>query len=128
MLECVINFLIIALTSMKNDNDTTQTPQEILDELRSLVAEAEAMIGSSAIEHSAGAFDALCSRFNDAQARFIDASTKARKNIIAGAKYADDAIRANPYTSVTIAAGIGLLIGLLAGRHSQQSALGRTGR
>jgi len=104
---------------MKNNNDTAQTPKELLDELQTLVTEAEAMIAGSGTEHSSDAFDSLRSRFGAAQERFTDAYAGARKKVIAGAKYTDETIRANPYQSLAIAAGIGLLIGVLAGRRSQ---------
>jgi ElaB/YqjD/DUF883 family membrane-anchored ribosome-binding protein len=104
---------------MKNNNETAQTPKELLDQLQTLVTEAEAMIAGSATEHSADAFDALRSRFTAAQEHFTDAYAGARKKVIAGAKYTDETIRANPYQSLAIAAGLGLLIGVLAGRRSK---------
>jgi ElaB/YqjD/DUF883 family membrane-anchored ribosome-binding protein len=104
---------------MKNNKDTAQTPKELLDELQTLVTEAETMIAGSSTEHSADAFDSLRSRFGAAQERFADAYAGARKKVIAGAKYTDESIRANPYQSLAIAAGIGLLVGVLAGRRSK---------
>ena len=104
---------------MKNNQDTARTPKELLSELQSLVAEAETMIGDSLSEHSAEAIDSLRTRFVAAQERFADAYTGARKKVIAGAKYTDETIRANPYQSLAIAAGIGLLVGVLLGRRSK---------
>ena len=104
---------------MKNNNETAQTPKELLAELQTLVTEAEALIAGAVTEHSAGAFDSLRTRFGDAQERFTDAYAGARKKVIAGAKYTDETIRANPYQSLAIAAGVGLLIGVLAGRSSK---------
>jgi ElaB/YqjD/DUF883 family membrane-anchored ribosome-binding protein len=104
---------------MKNNNETAQTPKELLNDLQTLVAEAEAMIAGSVTEHSADAFDSLRSRFGAAQERFTDAYAGARKKVIAGAKYTDETIRANPYQSLAIAAGVGLIIGVLAGRSSK---------
>jgi ElaB/YqjD/DUF883 family membrane-anchored ribosome-binding protein len=104
---------------MKNNDETAQTPKELLDQLQTLVTEAEAMIAGSSTEHSADAFDSLRSRFSAAQERFTDAYAGARKKVIAGAKYTDETIRANPYQSLAIAAGVGLLIGVLAGRRSK---------
>ncbi|HWZ96028.1 MAG TPA: hypothetical protein VNW30_12605 [Opitutaceae bacterium] len=104
---------------MKNNNETAQTPKELLTDLQALVAEAEAMIAGTVTEHSSDAFDSLRSRFGAAQERFTDAYAGARKKVIAGAKYTDETIRANPYQSLAIAAGVGLLIGVLAGRSSK---------
>jgi ElaB/YqjD/DUF883 family membrane-anchored ribosome-binding protein len=104
---------------MKNNKDTAHTPKELLHDLQALVAEAEAMIADSVTEQSAEAIDSLRARFVAAQERFADAYAGARKKVIAGAKYTDEAIRANPYQSLAIAAGVGLLIGVLLGRRSK---------
>ncbi|HXA14783.1 MAG TPA: hypothetical protein VNW23_06610 [Opitutaceae bacterium] len=104
---------------MKNNNDAVQSPKELLNELQTLVTEAEAMIAGAVTEQSSDAFDSLRSRFGAAQERFTDAYAGARKKVIAGAKYTDETIRANPYQSLAIAAGVGLIIGVLAGRSSK---------
>ncbi|MGA3007289.1 MAG: hypothetical protein ABSE59_05290 [Opitutaceae bacterium] len=102
-----------------NNEDTAQTPKELLDQLQTLVTEAEAMIAGSGNGHSTDAFDTLRSRCTAVQDRFTDAYAGAKKKVLAGAKYTDESIRANPYQSLAIAAGVGLLIGLLAGRRSK---------
>jgi ElaB/YqjD/DUF883 family membrane-anchored ribosome-binding protein len=104
---------------MKNNQDTARAPKELLDELKALVAEAETMMGDSISEHSAEAIESLHSRFVAAQEHFADAYAGARKKVIAGAKYTDETIRANPYQSLAIAAGVGLLLGLYLGRRSK---------
>ena len=104
---------------MKNNKDTAQTPKELLHDLQALVAEAEAMIADSATEHTADAIDSLRARFAAAQERFTDAYAGARKKVIAGAKYTDEAIRENPYQSLAIALGVGVLVGVLIGRRSK---------
>jgi ElaB/YqjD/DUF883 family membrane-anchored ribosome-binding protein len=102
---------------MKNNNDsTTQTPQDLVNELRTLVVEAEKMMGDSLSEHTGEAASALRSRFESAQQRFSELYVGARKKVVAGAKYTDETIRANPYQSIAIAAGVGLLVGVLVGR------------
>jgi ElaB/YqjD/DUF883 family membrane-anchored ribosome-binding protein len=70
-------------------------------------------------EHSSDAIDSLRSRFAAAQERVADAYAGARKKVIAGAKYTDTTIRENPYQSLAIAAGIGLLLGVYLGRRSK---------
>ena len=98
---------------------TAQTPQDLLADLRTLVAEAEKMMGDSLTEHSEDAITALRSRFDAAQERLSEFYLGARKKVIAGAKYTDETIRANPYQSLAIAAGVGLLLGVLLGRRSK---------
>lgn len=104
---------------MKNNQDTVHTPKELFTELQSLVAEAETMMADSVSEHSADAIEALRERFFTAQARFVAICETAKKKVIAGAKCTDVAIRANPYQSVAIAAGVGLLVGVLLGRRGK---------
>jgi ElaB/YqjD/DUF883 family membrane-anchored ribosome-binding protein len=105
---------------MKNNTETTaQTPKDLLNDLHTLVAEAEKMMGDSLSENSEGAISALRSRFDAAQERLSDLYTGARKKVVAGAKYTDETIRANPYQSIAIAAGVGLLVGVLLGRRSK---------
>ena len=105
---------------MKNNSDTTaQTPKDLLDDLRSLVSEAEKMLGDSLTEHSEDAVSALRSRFDAAQERMGELYAGARKRVVAGAKCTDEAIRANPYQSLAIAAGVGVLVGVLLGRRTK---------
>ena len=106
---------------MKNNKDTTHTPKELLHELQTLVTEAESMIAGDGpgTEHSPDALDSLRSRFDAAQERFTDIYQGTRKRGVAGSKYTDEAIRANPYQSLAIAAGVGILVGVLLGRRSK---------
>ena len=105
---------------MKHNHDTAaQTPKDLLNDLHALVAEAEKMMGESPTEHNGDAVGALRTRFTAAQERLSDLYTGARKQIVAGAKSTDAAIRANPYQSLVIAAGVGLLVGVLVGRRSK---------
>ena len=104
---------------MKNNTETAQTPKDLLNDLHALVAEAEKMMGDSLSEHTEDAVSALRSRFDAAQERFADLYAGARKRVVAGAKYTDETIRANPYQSIALAAGVGLLVGVLLGRRSK---------
>ena len=105
---------------MKNNHESTaQTPKELLNDLHTLVAEAEKMMGDSLSEHTADAVTALRERFDAAQERFAEVYAGARKKVVAGAKCTDAAIRANPYQSLAIAAGVGLLAGVLLSRRSK---------
>ena len=105
---------------MKNKTESSaQTPQDLLEDLRTLVADAERMMGESLSEHSADAISALRARFETAQERLGEFYTGARQKVVAGAKYTDEAIRTNPYQSLALALGTGLLIGVLLGRRSK---------
>jgi len=103
---------------MKNNKSTAQTPKDLLNDLRTLVSEAETMMSQSVGEHTDEAMATLRERFEAAQERLADLYDGARKKVVAGAKYTDETIRANPYQSIAIAAGVGLLVGVLLGRRS----------
>lgn len=103
---------------MKKNKDTAQTPKELLNDLHTLVAEAEKMMGDSLTEHTADAVDALRTRYDAAQERISEMYEGARTKVVAGAKCTDTAIRENPYQALAIAAGVGLLAGILLGRRS----------
>lgn len=107
---------------MKNNRSVTpaQTPAELLQDLRALVSEAEAMLGDSLKEHSAEAVDALRARYEATQERLAEFYAGAKKKVVAGARYTDETIREHPYQSIAIAAGVGLLVGVLLGRNSNK--------
>jgi ElaB/YqjD/DUF883 family membrane-anchored ribosome-binding protein len=104
---------------MKNHREIHHTPKEIASELQGLLAEAEAMIGSQPAEHPDGAVDSLRSRLAGAQEQLADVYATTRKKVVEGAKSTDAAIRANPYQSLAIALGVGVLLGVLVGRRSK---------
>jgi ElaB/YqjD/DUF883 family membrane-anchored ribosome-binding protein len=101
---------------MKNSKETAHTPKELLNELKALVSEAETMVVDSVSEHSAEALTNLRERFDAAHERFSDAYDGARKKVVAGARYTDESIRENPYQSLAIALGVGVLVGVLVAR------------
>ena len=101
---------------MKNKSDPAPTAQDLLNDLHTLVAEAETMMSNSISEHSAEALSNLRERYDAAHERFSAVYEGAKKKVVAGAKYTDTAIRENPYQSLAIAAGAGLLLGVLLGR------------
>jgi ElaB/YqjD/DUF883 family membrane-anchored ribosome-binding protein len=103
---------------MKN-NKSTATPQELLTELHALVSEAEKMIGGSAGEATQSALGALQEKYENMQEQLSEVYATAKKKIVAGAKYTDETIRENPYQSMAVAAGLGLLVGVLLGRRSK---------
>jgi ElaB/YqjD/DUF883 family membrane-anchored ribosome-binding protein len=105
---------------MKNRHvSETQTPEALLNDLRTLVAEAEKLLSDAPNANGEEAVSTLRDRFEAAQERFTDLYASARKNVTAGAKYADDTIRANPYQALAIALGAGLLVGVLLGRRTK---------
>jgi len=74
------------------------------------------MLADSVTEHSTEAVEALRQRFADAQERLAATYEEAKTKVVAGAKATDATIRENPYQSIAIAVGVGLLLGMLIGR------------
>lgn len=103
---------------MKRNIEASQSPQDLLTDLRALVSEAEKMIGDSANGHSEEDISSWRDRITAAQERLGEVYTTTKRKVVAGAKYTDEAIRENPYQSIAIAAGVGLLAGILIGRRS----------
>lgn len=101
---------------------STQTPEEILSELKALVVEAEKILGNdAACRCSEGTVAALKERFEAAQERLGELYEGAKQKVVRGAKRTDEAIRANPYQSLAVALGVGLLAGALIGRYTKRS-------
>jgi ElaB/YqjD/DUF883 family membrane-anchored ribosome-binding protein len=100
-------------------NAGIQTPEEVLNELRSLVLEAEKILGHSTAGNCEGTVAALRERFEAAQERLTSVYENTRRRVAAGAKRTDETIRDNPYQSIAIALGVGMLAGVLLGRRSK---------
>ncbi len=105
---------------MHNRNiSAAQTPEDLLNDLRALVSDAEKMMSGTPDADGTDAVANLRARFEAAQERFTELYARARKNVAAGAKYTDEAIRSHPYQSLAIALGVGLLAGVLLGRRTK---------
>lgn len=107
---------------MKNRHDTgttAETPEQLIEHISRLMAEAEAMITGPVAGQATGSKLAdIKERLQDAKERLGDAYTRARRNVIAGAKYTDETIREYPYYSIGVALGVGVLLGALIRRRN----------
>src|SRR5690348_16518827 len=104
---------------MKTNQATTQTPAELLTQLQALVLEAETMISDANAERCDGPLANQRERFGAAQERLTDLCAAAKNKVVAGAKSTDTAIRQNPYQSLAVALGVGLVAGVLIGRRNR---------
>ena len=101
---------------MKNRHETgtqTETPEQLIEHISRLMAEAEAMIAGPVTEQAGGKLADIKARLESARVRLTDAYGRARLGVVAGAKYTDETIRTHPYPSLAIALGIGVLVGAL---------------
>ena len=105
---------------MKNRHDTTaETPEQLIEHISRLMAEAEAMLAGPVAEQASSKLNDLKDRLSEARDKMGDYYTRARKSVIAGAKYTDQQIREYPYYSLGIALGVGVLFGVLLGRSTK---------
>lgn len=92
-----------------------------MQDLRALISEAEGLLAGSLKEQSTETIESLRERLGAAQERLAQACGAAKRKVLAGAHYADDTIRENPYQAMAVAAGIGVLVGVLLGRSSSSN-------
>jgi ElaB/YqjD/DUF883 family membrane-anchored ribosome-binding protein len=110
--------VLLSFKIMKNNTDTiTEKPNEIIADLNALVAEAKKIIGRN-IKTESDTISTLRTQFNDSKEHLTDLYSDGKKNVVAGAKYTHEKIRAYPYQSLAIATGVGLLVGMVVGRRS----------
>lgn len=106
---------------MKNastSETTHETPEEIVEHIGRLMAEAEALLVGPVAERAGEKVNDLRSRFSALQSRASDLYSDTRKKVVAGARATDDTIRSHPYESLAIALGVGVLLGALIRRSS----------
>jgi ElaB/YqjD/DUF883 family membrane-anchored ribosome-binding protein len=105
---------------MKTESESlTQTPEQVLGELRALVAEAEKILGNQNALHVESTVEALRERLEAAQERLAEFYDKTRRKVMSTARQADETVRSHPYESLLIAAAFGLLAGVLVGRRTK---------
>ncbi len=102
---------------MKNDSGTTtESPEEIVEHIGRLMAEAEAMMVGPVAERAGEKLNNLRARFEDLQSKASAVYGDARQKVVAGAKVTDETIRSHPYESLAVALGVGVLLGALIRR------------
>jgi ElaB/YqjD/DUF883 family membrane-anchored ribosome-binding protein len=99
----------------KHTATSPHSPKAILEELETLVVEAEQMAAESASPTTNGV-DSPRERFAAVQDRFGELYADAKNGLAAGARHTGKYVRANPVQSLAIAAGVGLLLGVIVSR------------
>ncbi len=101
-----------------NDVTAAQT-DKLMADLRLVVSDAEELLRSTAGQAGEGAAelrDRVQASLARARAGLADAQDAAITRTKAAGRAADDYVHDNPWRSIGIAAGFGLLVGLLIGR------------
>lgn len=101
-----------------NELTATQT-DKLMADLRLVVADAEELLRTTAGQAGEGAAelrDKVSATLARARASLADAQESALARARAAGRAADDYVHDNPWRSIGIAAGFGLLVGLLIGR------------
>jgi ElaB/YqjD/DUF883 family membrane-anchored ribosome-binding protein len=93
--------------------------RKLMEDLRAVVADAEALMAATADEAGAGVREArarAAGSLEQARARLedLEAEVKARAKEVA--HDADGYVRQNPWQSIGVAAAVGFLVGLLVSR------------
>ena len=100
-------------------SESSRTKSKMVDDFKSIVNDADDLLQATAKASGEG--------FNLARAKFSERLNTAKANLAEAEKLivekarqtataTDDYVKGNPWTSVGIAAGIGMLIGFLAAR------------
>lgn len=102
---------------MKNRSSSTESPEQLAESLRTLIAEAEKALTTSVSDHAEGHLADLHERLESARDRVATMCADAKVKVVAGAKEADATIRSHPYESLAIALGVGVLLGAVLRRN-----------
>lgn len=98
---------------------TSAHKDKLMDDLKQVLADAEALLSATAGDHSEGIAE-LRSRVQNtlahAKSGLVDAQAAVIDKAKAAAKATDGYVHENPWKSIGIAAGVGLLLGMLIGR------------
>ena len=105
---------------MSNANSATVDSQEqLVSDIKSVISEAEEMLGVTADqagEKIANLRARVETRLRDAKLRLIEAEALLVAKTKAAAQATDAYVHESPWTAVGIAAGVGVLVGLIIGR------------
>lgn len=101
-----------------NEMSTTQK-DKLMSDLRVVISDAEELLRMTADEAGEGAADLrgrVQQRMNQAKAELVHLQVAAVAKAKAAGHAADEFVHENPWKSIGIAAGIGLVVGMLVSR------------
>jgi ElaB/YqjD/DUF883 family membrane-anchored ribosome-binding protein len=101
---------------MRTESDIEQSTEKLLQDLREVVRDGEALLKAGAedlSERGTAAREKLSAALEVAR----ETQRRLQERAVAGAQATDRVIREHPYQALGVAFGVGLLIGVLAARH-----------
>ena len=93
--------------------------EKLIADLRAVVADAEELLRATAGQAGNGVSDLrakIQANLQEAKSSLIDAQAAVVDRAKAAGKAADEYVHENPWKSIGVAAGVGLVVGLLIGR------------
>lgn len=100
-------------------NDTAVHRERLLADLKAVITDAEALLQATAGQAGEGVQELrhrVSISLSDAKYNLLDLQDAVVAKARAGARAADDYVHENPWTSISLAAGLGLVAGLLLKR------------
>lgn len=104
---------------MENQEPAISDQQQLVTDMKSVIADAEDMLHATADqagEKVATMRARIQERLNGAKVRLGEAEAALMEKTRAAARATDTYVHESPWTAVGIAAGVGLLVGLIIGR------------
>jgi ElaB/YqjD/DUF883 family membrane-anchored ribosome-binding protein len=101
----------------RSASDIEESTEKLLQDLKEVVRDGEELLRAGAEElgdRGSAAREKLMAALEVAK----ETQRRLQERAVAGARAADGYIRANPYQSIGIAFGVGLVLGLLASRRN----------
>jgi ElaB/YqjD/DUF883 family membrane-anchored ribosome-binding protein len=100
-------------------NDNPASRDRLVEDMRSVIADAEDLLRATA--NQAGekigvARERIQESLQQAKAKLTEAQAIVAERSKQAAQYTDDYVRENPWRAIGVAAGIGLLLGILMSR------------
>ena len=104
---------------METNDATISAQQQLVSDMKSVIADAEDMLHATADqagEKVASLRARIQDRLQGARARLREAETVLVDKTRAAARATDVYVHESPWTAIGVAAGVGLLVGLILGR------------
>lgn len=101
------------------DQSSVDSQEQLVNDIKSVIFEAEEMLGATADQTGdkiANLRARVQARLRDARLRLTEAEALLVTKTKAAARATDEYVHESPWTAVGIAAGVGLLVGLIIGR------------